>query len=81
MYFFLRDVLDFCVITKITFSVIPAKAGHVVTRSEASALTFGAIQYFQLVATALDSSRTRSGIYRSDDLCNRSRVQGSKVQG
>ena len=43
-------------------TVIPAKAGHVVTRSEASALTFSAIQSFQVVADHLDS-----GFHRSDD--------------
>jgi len=37
---------------EIPFSVIPAKAG---------------IQSFQEVVEHLDSSRTRSGIYRSDD--------------
>ena len=55
-----------------TITVIPArraralsrqaKAGHVVTRSEASALTISAIQSFQVVADHLDS-----GFHRSDD--------------
>ena len=39
-----------------------AKAGHVVTRSEASALSINAIQYFQIVATTMDS-----GFLWSDD--------------
>jgi hypothetical protein len=39
---------------KIPFSVIPAKAG---------------IQSFRLVAENIGSSRTRSGICRSDDFC------------
>jgi len=47
---------------KMPFSVIPAKAEHVVTRSEALALTFSAIQSFQAVADDLDS-----GFHRSDD--------------
>ena len=42
-------------------TVIPAKAGHVVTRSEASALTFSAIQSFQVVADHLDSGLSATG--------------------
>ena len=43
------------------FSVILAKAGHVVTRSEASALTISAIQSFQAVADHLDSGLSATG--------------------
>ena len=42
-------------------TVIPAKAGHVVTRSEAKALTISAIQSFQVVANHLDSGLSATG--------------------
>ncbi len=61
-YFILLNNNAFVKSRKHTFFVIPAKAGHVVTRSEAKALTISAIQYFQVVADHLDS-----GFHRSDD--------------